>query len=278
MNVGRPEFLQVAVFLVHKAQGGHVVEKGVDPYIDHMARIKIHRDSPGKAGPGDTQVLQSRLNEVVYHLVDPAAGLQKVGVFQKVPDPVGILGQTEEVGLLLRVLHIPTAVGAFAVHQLALRPKAFAGLAVFAHIFPLVNIALIVHGFKDLLNGGNMIAVGGADEPVVGNVHQLPQVQNALLPLHDPVHILLGGDARLFGLVLDFLSMLVSAGEEHNVIAPEPLIPGHGVGGYGTIGVPDMELIGRVIDRGRNIKFFRHGRQPPFSLPPLPAPPADDLK
>ena len=132
VDVGRPEGLQIVVFVVLKAQRRHVVEQGVDPHVDHMAGVKVHRYAPGKAGAGDAQVFQTGLDEVVDHLVDPAAGLQKVGVFQQILHPVGIFGQAEEIGFLLRVLHLPAAVGAFAVLQLALRPEGLAGLAVLA--------------------------------------------------------------------------------------------------------------------------------------------------
>ena len=86
-------------------------------------------------------------------------------------DLAGVLGQAEEVGLLLCVLNLPAAVGALAVHQLALRPEGLAGLAVLALIGALVDVALVVHGLEDLLDGRHVVAVGGADEPVVADVH-----------------------------------------------------------------------------------------------------------
>ena len=62
---------------------------------------------------------------------------------------------------------------------------------------------------------GTVVVVGGADEAVVGDVHQLPQVQDALGALHDVVHELLGGHSGRLGLVLDLLAVLVGAGQEH---------------------------------------------------------------
>ena len=99
-----------------------------------------------------------------------------------------------------------------------------------------------------------MVVVGGADEAVVGDVHQLPQVHDAPVALHDAVHKLLGGDAGLLGLVLDLLAVLVGAGEEHDVIALQPLIAGHGVGGHGAVGVADVQLVAGIVDRGGDIK------------------------
>ena len=255
MDIGGPELLQVVIAVVLKAQSRHVVEEGIDPYVYHMARVKVHRHAPGKAGPGDAQVLQARLDEVVHHLVDPAPGLQEVGVFQQVPDPVGILGEAEEIGLLLGILDLLAAVGALAVHQLALGPEALAGLAILALVGALVDVPVVVHLLKNLLDGGNVIIVSGTDEPVVGDVHQLPQVQHTAGALHDVVHELLGGAACLLGLVLDLLAVLIGAGEEHHIVALKPLIAGHGIGGHGAVGVANVELGRRIIDGCGNVKL-----------------------
>ena len=106
-----------------------------------------------------------------------------------------------------------------------------------------------------------MVVVGSADEAVIGDVHQLPQVLDPPGSLYNAVHKLLGRDAGLLGLVLDLLAVLVRAGEKQHIAAGEPLIPGHGVGGYRAVGVADVQLIAGIVDRGGNIKFlfFFHG-------------------
>ncbi len=111
-----------------------------------------------------------------------------------------------------------------------------------------------------------MVVVGGADEAVVGDVHELPQVQHAPGTLHDVVHKLLGGDAGLLGLVLDLLAVLVGAGEEHDLLALEPVVAGDGVGGYGAVGMADVELIRGVVDGGGEIELILHGVFPPYSF------------
>ena len=174
VDIGGPVLLIVVILVIQEAQRRGVVEQGVHPHIDHVAGIEVHRDAPGEAGAADAQVLQTGLDEVVDHLVDTAPGLQKIRVLQQVTHPVGVLAQPEEVGLLLGVRHLTAAVGAFAVHQLALGPEALAGLAVLAPVGSLIDIPLVIHLPEDLLDGGHMIVVGGADEPVVGDVHQLP--------------------------------------------------------------------------------------------------------
>ena len=68
--------------------------------------------------------------------------------------------------------------------------------------------------------------------------------------------ILLGGDAGGLGLVLDLLAVLVGAGEEHDIIALQSLVAGHGVGGHGAVGVADVQLVRRVVDGRGDIKCF----------------------
>ena len=252
--VGGPVLVKVVIAVVVQPQGGAVVEQRVHPHVHHMARVEIHGNTPAEAGAGDAQILQTGLDEVVHHLVDAGAGLQEVRVLQQVLHAVGILAQAEEIRLLLRVVYLAAAVGALAVHQLALRPEALAGGAVLALIGALVDVALLVHGLEDLLYGGAVIVVGGADKAVVGDVHQLPQVEDAPLALHDVIHELLGGHTGFFGLRFDLLAVLVGAGEEHHVIALQALVAGDGIGGHGAVAVADVQLVRGVVDRRGDIK------------------------
>ena len=221
-----------------------------------MARVKVHGNAPGEAGAADAQVLQAGLDEVVDHLVDPGAGLQEVGVLQQVPDPVGILGQAEEIGLLLGVHNGAAAVGAAAVDELALGPEALTGGAVLADILALVDVALFIHLLEDFLDGGNMVVVGGADEAVIADVHQLPQILDALGALDDVIDELLRRNTGLLGLQLDLLAVLVGAGQELDVVALQPLVAGHSVGSDGAVGMADVQLIAGIIDRRCNVEFF----------------------
>jgi len=251
-----PVLVVIVVLIVAEAQGGAVVEQGVHPHIDHMARVKVHGNAPGEAGAADAQILKTGLNEVIHHLVHAAAGLEEVRILQQVLHPVCVFAQAEEVCLLLGVVDLPAAVGALAVHQLALGPEGLAGGAVFALVGALVDVALVVHLLENLLDALHMVVVGGADEPVVGDVHQLPQVLHAPVSLYDVVHELLGSDAGLPGLGLDLLAVLVRAGEEHDVLAPQAVIPGQRVRGHRTVGVADVELVRGIVDGRCDIEFF----------------------
>ena len=48
-----------------------------------------------------------------------------------------------------------------------------------------------------------MVVIGRADEAVIADVHQLPQILDALGALDDVINKLLRGDAGLLGLQLD---------------------------------------------------------------------------
>ena len=75
MHIGRPEVLVIVILIVHEAQGSGIVKQRIHPDIDHMTRIKIHGNAPGKAGTRYTQVLQTGIDKVIDHLIDAAARL-----------------------------------------------------------------------------------------------------------------------------------------------------------------------------------------------------------
>ena len=254
-----PVLFEVVITIVHVAQSGGVVEERIHPDIDHVARVKVHRHSPLEAGTGDTEVLKARLDEVVDHLVDTGGGLQESAGLQKVLHGLGIFGKAEEIGLLLSVMDGTSAVRAAAVYQLALSPEALTGRAVFALISAFINIPVVVHFAEDTLDGGDVVIVGRADETVVRDIHELPEVQDTAGAFDDLIHKGLGRDASFLRFFLDLLAMFIRAGKEHNIIAPQALIAGDGVSGDGAVGVADVKLIRGIIDRrGDEEGFFRH--------------------
>ena len=108
-----------------------------------------------------------------------------------------------------------------------------------------------------------MVVVGGADEAVVAHVQQLPQILDGG---HDLVHVFLGGHAGIGGLVLNFLAVLIGAGQEHDVVALHPLEAGQCVAGDGGVAVADVQLIAGVIDGGSDVEclVLTHGIKSSF--------------
>ena len=164
-----------------------------------------------------------------------------------VDEPLGVLAHLEEVGLLGVLMGLPAAVGTLAVYQLALGQKGLALVAVEAFIGALVDVPLVVELLEYLLDLFYVVVVGGADEVVVAEVHQVE------LLLHKgcgPVHILLGGEARGLGLLLVLLAVLVGAGLEIYVVALHTLEAGDAVGKDRVGHVADMGLA-RGVGYGR---------------------------
>ena len=87
---------------------------------------------------------------------------------------LGVLAHTEEISLLLGRLHRAAAVRALAVNQLRLCKKGFAGSDGYSLIISLVDISLIVELFENFLYLLLMVSICGADELVVGSIHQIP--------------------------------------------------------------------------------------------------------
>ena len=231
-----------------------------------MTRVEVHGDAPLEAGTGDAQVFKAGVDEVLYHLVHAAGRLQEGAGEQQLAHGLGVLAELEEVGLLLGVLDGAAAVGALAVDQLALCPEALAGGAVHAGVLALIYVAVVVHLLEDALHGLDVVAVGRADEAVVGDVHKLPEVEDAALALDDAVDELLGRAAGLFGLLLYLLAVLV---REHNVVAAHSLIPRDGVRRDGAVGVAYMQLVRRVIDGCGDVEcaFLAHSDTSVIFLP-----------
>ena len=258
VQVGGPQLLILlaAVSVRVIADTGDVVGQRVQPHIDHMPVVEIHGNAPLEGGSGHAQILQTGKQEVVHHFVFAGHGLNELRMFIDMPDqPVRILAHLKKVSLFLRGLHLASAVGALSVHQLGLGPEGFAGRAVQSFVIAFVNIALVIQLFENLLHLLYVRRVRGADELVVGGSHQIPQTLH--LARHF-IHIFLGGHARLFGLQLDLLTVLIRSGLEEHIVAVLSLEPGDAVRQHGLIGVADMGLAGGVGNGRGDIIFSFH--------------------
>ena len=260
VNVCGPIFfiIGIVVTVVEKTECRRIVEERINPYVDDVLVIEVNGNAPFEAGSGYAKVFQTGIDEVMDHFVHTGTGEKEIRVFKKIADTVSILGKTEEICFFFCVDNGSAAVGTATVLELAFGPEAFAGSAVFALIGALIDIAVFIHFFENALNCGNVIIVGGTDETVVADVHQLPKVLNALFALNDVVNELLRRNACLARFVFDLLTVLVRSRQEHNVVALEAFVACHRIGSYGAVGVSDMELVARIIDRSGNIKFVVH--------------------
>ncbi len=121
VKVRGPELLVLlrAVPLRVIADSCDIVGQRVQPHINYVFVVKIHGNPPFEGCPGHAQILQTRQQEIVHHLVLPGHRLDKLRMLVDMPDqPVRVFAHTEKISLLLRGLYLPAAVRTFPVHQL----------------------------------------------------------------------------------------------------------------------------------------------------------------
>ena len=187
-------------------------------------------------------------------------------LFDVLNQAVRILAHAEKVCLLRSLLHFSAAGRALAVNQLRLGPEALAGRAVETLVGTLVDIALLVKLFENLLHLLLMVGLGGSHKAVVGRVHEVP---DSLDLRGDLIHIGLRRHAGILCLALNLLTVLVRSGLKIYVIALFALKAGNRVRQNNLIGISDVRLAGSIGNRRRDIvgfsDFFSHS-QPPHIL------------
>ena len=164
---------------------------------------------------------------------------------------VRVFGNLEEVRLLSDLLHRTPAVRAFAVNELMLRPVAFTRCTVKSLIGSLVDIALGIDAAENLLHDLFMTRLGRANEIIIRYIQAFPEV---LETGYNAVNILDRRNALFLRLALDFLSMLITAGQKEYIITSQTLETCNGVRYSCTIGMPDMQLGTRIINRCRYVE------------------------
>ena len=256
MNVGRPVFFKETVLLIRVSQSRNIVGKSIQPDIYDVLRIGRNADAPVEGTAGNTQVVES-LSQEAEHLVSSRLRLQKFRIlFQQIDQPVLISGKAEKIRLLAGFFHRSSAVRTLSVHRLYLCPERLTRRTVQSFIFSLIDIALFVHLFKDRLHTLHMPVLRRTDKIVIGDFHSIPQSDDSA---HDIVHVLLRCHAVLRSHFLDFLTVLVRAGQETDIISRSPLKPCHRIGHDGTVSVSDVKIRAGIINRCRYIKsLFLH--------------------
>jgi hypothetical protein len=102
-----------------------------------------------------------------------------------------------------------------------------------------------------------------ADELVVRDVEELPGLAESLARLVGPLP---RRDAVLLGGPLDLEAVLVGAGEEDDIVTPQPPPASQRVGGERGVGVADVRRVVDVVDRRRQIERLGHRATIPTAL------------
>jgi hypothetical protein len=222
-EVLRDRPVRVEALLSELADGGHVVDQGVEPHVRHESLVERHRDAPREPAlrARDAEVLE-RLAQHREHLVPIPLRPHEVRLrLERGEQALLILPHLEEVVLLLDEVGNGPVVGTLAVDELLLGVEALAARAVQAAVAAEVDVAGVVDLLEDRLHGPHVIGVGRADEAVVGEVRLLPRAAE------DPAD-LVGVRLRTFARggrgLGDLVAVLVSPGQEVRVVpalAPE---------------------------------------------------------
>ena len=251
VQVSRPEFFKF-FRVVDVARRRQVVCQGVEPDVYDVLRVPGHLDAPVEGRAGYAQVFEAALDEG-DHFVAPRFGLDEIGIFFDEFQPaVGVFIHFQEVGFFLDQFEGTAAVRAdvLSFRQLVFRPEGFAGRAVPAGVFALVDVAVVVGNLHELLYDLFVPFFRRADEVVVGNVELFPEL---LEEGDDFVDVFDRFDAFGFGGTLDFLAVFVRAGQEKDVVAAEAVETGQRVGDGRAVRMPDVQLGAGVVDGSRNV-------------------------
>ena len=190
-------------------------------------------------------------------LVPPRRGLHEIGVRPYVVDqPLLMLAHAEEVVLLRDLGDGPLAVGAGPLLEVLFGPEALVGDTVPSVVRVLVDLAPVVQVLEDSLDNPDVALLGGADEVIVGDAELLPEFLKAD---HHTVAVFLRSDAGRRGRLFHLLPVLVDAGEEEDLLSPEPVKARQAVGDDGGVGVPEVGDVVYVVDRRRDVKVLSFG-------------------
>ena len=265
VQVCRPVFLKqlTAVAVTVIADTCDIVGQCIQPYIYDMLVIKVDRNAPFEGCSRYTQILQTRQQEVVHHLVFSGYRLDKLRMcIDMFNQTVCIFAHFKEICLLLRRLYLTSAIRAFAVYELRLRPEGLARRTVQSLVRALVNIPLLIQLFENLLYLQLMLRIRCTDKFVIGRIHQIPDTTDLACNL---INMLLWCDPGCFGLQFDLLTMLIGACLKKHIISLLSFEPGNAVCQHDLIRISNVRLAGCIRNRGRNIIFWFTHRNSSFS-------------
>ncbi len=255
VHVARPVafvFFHAFARQLWKTQSGDVVGQRIEPHVDDVLFVERHRNSPVEAAPGNTQVFEPLVDKG-QHLVDAALRLEEIRRLKQLHEAVGVVRKPEEIRFFLRLFHGPPAVGTQAFGKLVLCPERLAGRAVPADVFGFVNVTLLVHLQENLLHALLVPRLRRADKVVVGDLHRLPQLQNAF---DDRIDVFLRLLPPRLGQLLNLLTVLVGSRQEHDVAPRQALKSRHGIGHHRAIRVTDVEVVAGVVNGRGDVKRF----------------------
>ena len=273
VQVGGPVVLELLLLLgvvAAIADGADVVDERVEPDVDGVLLVAGYGNAPAYAGAGEGEVFKSagdvggaelRLAdfgslrdvaaEEAEHLIAPDFGLDfELVALNEIDELTLVSREAEEVvlfgdGLGGSAVGADGAGRAFDEHLLA--------YGVLAGVGTEVDGVAVAEELEELLDGGFVVGVGGADVVVVGDAHAVPEGAEGG---GDLVGELLGREAGSGGGALDLLAVFIGAGEEEGVVAEEAVATGDDVGRNRRVRVADVGARVDIVNRGGEVELF----------------------
>ena len=174
MKICRPIFhkffIVVSVYIITKSCD--VVAESINPHVYYVVWIEVHWDSPFETGTGNTKILKSRFQEVIYHLIFSGFRLNEFRMFLDVfHETILIFAQFQEISFFFCRLTITTAIRAFAIGQLRWCEEGFTWCTIHSFVMSFVNISLLVQFLEQFLNLYFVVRVCGTDKFIIRSIH-----------------------------------------------------------------------------------------------------------
>src|ERR1700733_13405464 len=117
----------------------------------------------------------------------------------------------------------------------------------------LVDVAVVLGLEKQTVHCAFLTGLGSANEAIELDVELAPQI---FIFGSDAIGVMLRSNAGSLGRPLDFLAVLVGAGQQDDVVSARAFVARDSVGHYGRVGVTEMGPRVYVVDRRGQIEFF----------------------
>ena len=219
-----------------------------------MLWIKIYRDSPCKRSSWNTEILKSREQEVIHHLIFTGHRLNKfrmcIDMFNQ---PVRIFTHLEEICLFLCWLYFTPTVRTFSINQLWFCKECLTRCTVHSFIISFVNISLLIQLFKDFLNLFLMIFICRTNKFIIRCIHQ---ICNLFYLCSHTVYKFFRCHSSFLSLQFNLLSMFVSSCLEKYIIPLTSFVSCDCISKYKLISISNVWFAWCISNRCCHIKFF----------------------
>ena len=237
---------------VEVADARQIVDERVKPYVNHMFIVKGYGNAPIETRTRYAQIFQTAFHEF-NHFIAARRRLNEIRIFfDELQPAIGVITHPEEIAFLLDEFDRSAAIGTGMVRaQFIFRPKRFVGRAIPAFVLRFIDIAFIIGFLEQRLHHFRMAFFRRADKIIIGNIQFFPQL---LETGHDMIDVGLRRDASFFGFALNFLTVFIRTRQEKYIFAFQAVVPRQDVGERCAVGMTDMQLRARIVNRRRYIK------------------------